>query len=128
MSDVSQVVAEILAGRYDGSLLVVVEAVQKRLTDGPGQTRWRVTYDDLVVTEESVTVGEIRKLEKLLGVGWMQIDPQTSGEHFAGLLTILLCSRKDMKPKDATDLVEAIPMGDLLSHLDQYELTPAPKD
>lgn len=128
MSDVSQVVAEILAGRFDGELLTLVEAVQVRFKSGPGQTRWRIRFDDLEVTEETITVGEIRRLEKALGVGWMDIDPQGSAEHFSVLLAVLLATRCDMSATDAQAKVDAIPMGDLLSHLDSYELTPAPKD
>jgi hypothetical protein len=128
MSDVSQVVAEILAGRHDGGLLTIVEAVKERLSKGTTRFCWRLRYDDLEVTEETVTVGEIRLVEKSSGVNWMELDPATSAEHFAALLTVLLHTRSGMKSADATAAVEAIPMGELLDHLTQYELAPAPKD
>lgn len=128
MSDVSQTVAEVLAGRHDGDLLTLVEAVKERLSKGASRVCWRLTYDDLEVTEESVTIGEIRLVEKSIGANWMSLDPASSAEHFAALLTVLLHTRLGLKSSEAQAKVEAIPMGDLLKHLTQYELAPAPKD
>ena len=134
MTDTAKVVGEILAGGHDGHTLEIVEAVQVRMATGFVQTRWILRHGDIEVTEETVTVGEIRTVEQYLSaarggrVTWLQIDPRENAGDFMAVLAVLLQTRGGMSLPEAEKVVAGIAMGDIKEHIDQYELAPAPKD
>lgn len=124
----AKVNAEILAGRYDGHLVELVEAVQQRFNSSDARKFWRITFDDLEWTEETVTLGEVATVERVLGVTWHDIDPAASAGHLQALIAAHLAEGDaELKFGDAMAKAKTMPMGDLLDVLSHYEKTTAPK-
>lgn len=124
----SKLTAEILAGRYDGSLVDLVDAVRERFAASDVRKFWRIRFDGDEWTEETVTLGEIAAVERMLGLTWHQIDPAAAGTHLQALIAAHLAERDDdVKFADALVLAKKMPMGDLLDVLSHYEKPEAPK-
>lgn len=134
MTDTAKVTADILAGRHDGKLVQIIEAIQHRMASGAAQTYWRIRWDDLEVTEQSITAGEMRTVLQYLSaargqrVMMLDVHPEVEPGDFIAVLATVLQSRKDIPLKEAERQIEAIPIADLLAAVDIYEMAPAPKD
>jgi hypothetical protein len=134
LSDTAKVVGEILAGGHDGRVLQIIEAIQVRMRQGSTQTYWRIRYDDLEVTQQSVTVGEMRTACDLLSaargerVMMLDVHPEAEAGDFIAVLAAVLQHRKNVPFVEAERQIAAVPMGDLMACVDLYEVAPAPKD
>lgn len=134
MTDTAKVTADILAGRHDGKLIQIIEAIQHRMSSGAAQTYWRIRWDDLEVTEQSITAGEMRTVIQYLSaargqrVTVVDVHPELEPGDFIAVLATVLQSRKGVALKEAEKLIGDVPMADLLAAVDMYEVAPAPKD
>lgn len=134
MNETDRVVADILAGKHDGHVLHVIEAVQTRMAQGHTQTYWRIRIDGIEVTEQSVTAGEMRTVCDLLSAArgqrvWMgDVHPELEPGDFIAVLSTVLQSRQGMSLSEAVKRCEAIPMQELREAVDLYEVAPSPKD
>lgn len=134
MTDTAKVTADILAGRHDGKLIQIIEAIQHRMASGAAQTYWRIRWDDLEVTEQSITAGEMRTVIQYLSaargkrVTVVDVHPELEPGDFIAVLATVLQSRKDIPLKEAEKQIGDVPMADLLAAVDVYEVAPAPKD
>lgn len=134
MTDTGKVVGEILAGGHDGKLIEIIEAIQHRMASGAAQTYWRIRWDDLEVTEQSITAGEMRTVIQYLSaargkrVTVVDVHPELEPGDFIAVLATVLQSRKDIPLKEAEKQIGDVPMADLLAAVDVYEVAPAPKD
>ena len=134
MTDTSVVVGEILAGGHDSRLLPIIEAVQVRMAQGASATYWRIRYDGLEVTEQSITAGEMRTVCDLLAaarghrVFMGDVHPELEAGDFIAVLATVLQTRQSLPLNEAEKKVAAVPMDELRTMVDLYEVAPAPKD
>jgi len=83
-----KVVTEILAGRHDGRLVDIAQAIERRVTSDATGWLWRITLPDGEAWDsETVTVGELTFVEQTTGVSYLLIDPNKSMAQFRALVT-----------------------------------------
>lgn len=124
--DPTKIVAEIADGRLDGHLFDLLSAVQLRVVAGATAFLWKIEWDDLTVTEEDITLGELVVAERIAGRNWSQLNPSTSAGNCRAVLIATLMNRRDMSEEKATAKVDAQPVHTLLDSIGQYEVSPAP--
>lgn len=117
-----KVIADIRAGRHDGQLLSIVESIRARLAAAGGATRWKITVDGFELTEESVTVREVRLAQEIAGCTWHDLDPRSNADHFAAVVVAHLVKVKGMPRAEAEARVDEMPMSEVTSALAEYEV------
>lgn len=134
MSDTASVVGEILAGGHDGRVLEIVQAIQQRLALGATQTYWRIRWDDMEVTQQSVTAGEMRTACGLLSaargqrVPMLDVHPEVEAGDFIAVVAAVLHHRQGLPLGEAERLIAGTSLSELMERVDLYEVAPAPKD
>lgn len=121
-----KVVAAIVAGRCDGTLADVIEAVKQRASSGATAICWRVTWGDLVVDEENLTINEWRLVAKQTGKQLGEVHPSDPIDC-AAIITAGLVERSGMKPSEAFDSLKTATVVQMLRAVSDYEAVP-PKD
>jgi hypothetical protein len=112
-----RVVTEIAKGIHDGNLMDIVEAVSER---GADRLLWRITLDDETWDAESVTLGELRRVEAMLGKSYALVNPSASMRDFSALVVAHYQSQ-DMSVDEAFKKADAITQATAMSALDLYE-------
>ena len=104
-----RLIAKILAGHHDAELDSINEAIIKRTqeVDGP-DVHWKVTLEDLAITEDDLTLDECVRWEKESGFNWRFLRPTNSAQIVTTLLTILYQTRKELSEDDAVAKVGAM--------------------
>jgi len=130
MADLQAVIDGILAGDYDGDLVELIDAVRARAAAEASSLRWRITFDGDVWDEDTVTIGEMRFVEKFTGKSWANIgSPMSSASVLAAFIVAHLHKVKGMTLADAIDKVDALTAGDAIGLVSEYEVVaPGPKD
>lgn len=119
-----KLLAEIGLGRFDQDLLAIVEAIKPRITEGAIQVRWKLTHDDCSFTEDSVTIGEIRTVEKFTGLSWFEINPRSSAEQMVALLAAHNAKAHGMAADEALAQAEGLSLADVAKMLSEYQIDP----
>lgn len=97
--DILGVVAKIVAGRCDGGLVRVIEAVEARTKDPEGPVmRWQVSYDGLTFTQDDLTLGDGRWIEMTTRCPLEALQPKVVVGHLMALVACAV-ARRDKKPK-----------------------------
>lgn len=127
-----KVVAEILAGRHDGHLVDLTEAVVERIRSSTVRICWRLRIDGDVWDENTVTAGELACAEKLLSTerrpfSYTQLEPKSSIGHRTALVVAHLHKIQGADIKDAVQRAEAITLAEHEKLLELYEVTDDPK-
>ena len=125
-SEWNHVVQQIKLGKYDGCLQDVLEAIQFRAAGGATSFRWRLTWEDLEVTEDNVTLGELVDIEKALDVSWVAINPAKSAQQCVAILEAALKHRSELSEAEVAEKVSELTAGEALECLDQYEVVRPP--
>lgn len=122
----TKTIAEVAEGRHDGNLHDLMLAIRHRIEAGATAFLWRVTFEDVTVTEEDVTLDEMETAERIAGRNWSQLNPAVSAGNCRALLIAALVSRQGMSEKDARERVGKVAVHSLLDGIDSYEVTPPP--
>lgn len=125
-SEWDRFVQDIKLGVYDGHLQDVMTAIQFRAAGGATAFRWRITIDDIEITEDNVTLGELVDIEKALDVSWVSISPARSAQQCVEIMRAGLSHRTDKSPEDVGELVDKMSADEALDAIDQYELRRPP--
>ena len=125
---IDNVLVDIKAGNFDGDLTDILKAVNFRMSTGQVATRWKIDLDDLEVTEDDMTVGELEQIEKALGINWSQIQPLRSASTAGAMLRVFLQTRGDKSEEEADELVTAMRLDELLKAVERYEVVDPPLD
>ncbi len=121
-------VAEILAGQHTDALPDIYQAVLKVISADDMRVRWKLPYEDLVITEDNFTVGECIDVEEAVGLSWANISPGRSARLTAAILIAALKGRRGMTHDDAKELVDAIPATHLAEMIENYVEAESPLD
>lgn len=114
------------AGQLDGHLVAALNVVNRRFNTGPNQSKWLLRWGDEEYTEETLTMGEIKRVEELSGLSWVAVHPMTSAASAAALLQAFLEHRQNMTPALAAKTVNDMTTDAMVDIIDQYEVE-APK-
>lgn len=127
--DIDKLVEELLIGRHDARLSDLFAAFRHRVTDLGGATRWRLTWDDLVVDEDNLTLLECETAERLSGKTWVSLTPQTAAHDCVAILAAALVHRRGMSASEARDALAALTVKQVADEvLSEYLAVPAPFD
>lgn len=118
--------AEIMSGEYDGKLADVLAAIVRRQQDGATAMRWRITFDGLALTEDDLTMAEAKTVEKITGRSWAVINPWQTAADCSAIIVAAVHHREGVPLDEAEGRVDSRPMQDIVSAIEQYEVTPAP--
>lgn len=126
--DVKAVVRAILAGKFDGSILELNQAILARVRNSSVQTRWVITVDGMTIDEDEMTVGEMKVAEKLAGMDWRFLNPVRSADQFAAVVAAALHCRTDMALDEAVAKVDAMTTVAVNGAISEREVADGPKD
>lgn len=121
-------IQEILAGRCDGDLLTILEAVQARIVAGEARFQWKIAWGDLEVTEDNLLLDEAITIEEATGTTWASIDPARNARQCRAILRACLISRQGMTPTDADAELAKVGVTEIVGCLSRVEVNPAPLD
>jgi hypothetical protein len=126
-------VAHILAGRHDGHLVHITQACFERLRATEARVQWRLTFDGDTWDADTVTIGELALVEKLLVEAgydgtYLKIDPKASIWHRALLIIAHLHKVHGVELPQALARVEALSAKEQDDIITMYEVPAAPKD
>ncbi len=119
-------VQQIKLGKYDGNLQDVMTAIQFRAAGGATSFRWQLTLDEVNITEDNVTLGELVDIEKLLDVSWVSINPARSAQQCTAILEVGLRHRTDLDDAAVKKRVGDLTAEEAFECLDQYEVVRPP--
>ena len=122
----SKLAKEIALGRHDEDLPEIVEAVGLRAVERRVEVRWRLTFGDIVIDEDSITVGELCRVEEMTGKTWVVLNPRRSAGAAKAFLQAALEHREDLSAADASARVDAMSASDLAGALTEYVIDDAP--
>jgi hypothetical protein len=126
--DSNRIVAEVLAGQHDDKGDDIFQALVKRAAEINGRFRWRVTWEDLTVTEDDLTLDECMAVEAFAKVPWHRLDPLDSASEAAAILIIAMNRRRDIPVDDAVKKLGAVGYSQILAGVDKYMAEPSPLD
>lgn len=124
----AEIVDAIKAGDYDGELVALVDAVRTRFTHGTTEQKWKVTYGDAVITQDSLTLAEASFVEKMAGTSWAYLNPVNSAGECQAIIAMHLHLRDGMKRADAVALAGSMNLEEAVAAVGSYEVERAPKD
>lgn len=122
-----RVLDDIKAGRLDGSITSIIEAITDRVREGSVIMRWHVHLDDLDVSEDDLTIDEAYRVERESGGNWSDINPLQSAAHARALLVALFQTRKGLPYDEAVFEVGQLTVAATLAAVTQ-EAQPGPLD
>ncbi|MFW6091951.1 MAG: hypothetical protein ACODAF_08705 [Actinomycetota bacterium] len=125
----ARAVAEILAGRCDGHLGDIMDALQARITSGDGpKMYWRIRVGGDEWTEQSVTIGEVSLVERWCRVSWLHHNPVERADQLVAYITAHFHKAGGLDLDEAKRKAEAIPAFELAEAIGTYEADATPKD
>lgn len=125
-NNADKLIAEILAGRMDGRLADVQEAMRERVLSQATSMRWQLNHPDVQVREDDLTLEEAEMIERLTGQSWATIDPYSSAVECRAILAVCLQKREGKSPSEAAAITGKIPVTDVTGMLSTYEVTAGP--
>lgn len=120
-----RVLDDIKAGRLDGSITDIIDAITDRVREGAVIMRWHVRLGDLDVTEDDLTIDEAYQVERESGGNWRDINPLKSAAHARALLVALFQTRKNLSYDEAVFAVGQLTVAATLDAISQ-EAAPVP--
>jgi len=128
-----KVIAEILAGRHDGNLGELMEAVVEHMRATSIRMYWRFNLDGDTWDQDTVTTGELVLAEELLStekrpMSYTELEPLKFLHHRTALLVAHLYKVRGLKKPEALARVEALTLAEQEKLMDMYEVGDAPKD
>ena len=118
----------IAAGDYDDHLGAIFEALQVRFNEGAATSRWVISFEDLNVTEDDLTLDEAFMIEKVAGCTWDAIEPVRSAAHCRAILSVCMTQRLNLTAEEADQRLKALKVVELLKSIKREMVVPAPLD
>lgn len=114
-----RVVADITAGRCDGSIDLIFEAVADRIRSGSVVMEWHLRVDDLDVSEADLTLDEAYRIEGEAGGNWRDINPLTSARDARAVIVSVLQTRKGLSYDEAVFRVGQLTVAEVVDSIRQ---------
>lgn len=123
------------AGDHDGHLVDIIEAVRLRFEFGTTAQRWKIEHDGETFTEEDITLGEARLVERMCGTNWGLLNPVSSASECMAIIAACLHARQGKTLKfgregasgEAWDEAAKLTAKDAVAAISSYEVERAPK-
>jgi hypothetical protein len=128
VADADQIVEDIASGHYDGDLAEIVMACRVRSVASDRSLRWRITLAGETWDEDTITIGEIRLVERTTGKNWAELTPLMSADVLTAFVIAHLHKVNRVDLKEAWDQAEALNAKDLLNAVSEYEVGEPGKD
>ena len=137
-AQVKKLIAEIKLGRWDAHIETLNEQFRLRLIDQKATMRWLIRLPEgwkgqewcgqeaVLVTEDDLTIGEMRAVERRTGKPWGAIHPALSADNFAELIRVRMISR-GVKAADADAMIDELPVNAAADLIGEYGLAGDPK-
>lgn len=116
-----RVLAELADGRHDGRLIELLEAIGERAKSEETSMLWRITLGNETWDAETVTIGEIRFVEKTAARSWLAVNPSKYMDHMVALVTARYHKVHGMDLDAAIAKAEAISEAEAVAAVDWYE-------
>ncbi len=126
MSDAQKICAEILAGRHDGKLADINEAIRERVLSQATSLRWKISHPLVEVTEDDLTLEEAEQVERITKLTWASIDPYSSAVECRAILTVALQRRAGLSAADAAAETGKLTVTQATEIMSTYEVTAGP--
>lgn len=121
-----KVIAEIAAGKLDGHLAEIQEAMRERVLSQATSMRWKITHPDIEVREDDLTLEEGEMIERITGGSWATIDPYSSAAECRAILAVCLQKRCGKTAAEAAEISGNVPITEAAGMLSTYEVTAGP--
>lgn len=72
--------------------------------------RWQLTWNGEVYRQGDLTLGDAKKIEELLGLSWLEINPIRSATQAQVLLAYMAAARTGRTYGDVAAEIDAIPV------------------
>lgn len=118
---------DIAAGKHDDELADIAQAIRDRYTEIGRAMAWRITINGDTWDEDTVTIGEVRFVERQTGLNWAVLAPLASADVATAFIIAHWHKAGGMDLKDAWDKAEALTAKDVMAAVSEYE-TAAGKD
>ena len=118
---------DIEAGKHDDELAAIAQAIRDRYDEIGRSMAWRITINGDTWDEDTVTIGEIRMVERTTGLNWGELAPLVSADVATAFIIAHWHKVGGMDLKDAWDKAEALVTKDVIAAVTEYE-KPAGKE
>jgi hypothetical protein len=127
MIDPKMTIADIEAGELDDGLAEIVVACRERAQEADRSLRWRITLDGDTWDEDTITIGEMRFVERHTGVNWSEVSPLLSADMIFGFVVAHYVERWKMEVRDAWDKAGELNAKALIEAVSEYQVDEPPK-
>jgi hypothetical protein len=125
-----RILEDIAAGKADGDLNAIAEAIGNRVMAGAVASRWKIELDGMTVTEDDITLDEAALVQEAAGIVWRNLDPLRSAVHARALILVCLQTRKGLTEDEAkgrTATLGALETIEAISHVLDAETPTTPQ-
>jgi hypothetical protein len=105
-----------------------VNACRDRALHGQRELRWRISLNGDTWDEDTVTIGEIRMVERTTGTNWAELSPLVSADVATAFFIAHWHKVGGMELAEAWDKVEAINAKAVIDAVSEYEVEASGKD
>jgi hypothetical protein len=81
---------------------------------------WCIRWDNLVLSENDITIGQAERIEKLTGESWLRLNPLRSAKHAAAIATVMVGDALGKSEDDMAVEVRNVKVSDFLTELLTY--------
>lgn len=128
MADHKPFLVGIEAGDYDGGLADIVAACRERAEEADRSLRWRITIDGETWDEDTITIGEMRFVERATDTNWALLTPLKSADVLTSFVIARWHKVGGMDLQAAWEKAEALNAKALVEAVSEYEVDGAGKD
>ncbi len=128
MADIAVLIDQILGGAYEGHETEIIGAIRRRADAGAIRLAWRLDWEGVSVTQEDLTVGEAKHIEKLLRKSIYEAAPARSAENIAAYVVASRVSRLGETGEEAQAVADKASIKSLLAAVSDYTIVDPPKE
>lgn len=128
MAESTEIVVAILNGDLDDDITDIVAAIRERANKGEIRMCWKVTFDDLEITEENQTINEAQSVERQTKKAWGKYHPANSAAECAAIIVAALVERQGVDAVKAFEMLKDRKASDLVKSISDYAAVDPPKD
>jgi hypothetical protein len=112
---------DIAAGEHDDDLADIAAAVRDRANEIGRKFAWRITIDGDTWDEDTVTIGEVRHVERITGINWSDLAPLVSADVATQFIIAHWNQVDGMKLEKAWDKAQKLTAKDVIAAVSEYE-------
>lgn len=113
---------DIAAGKHDDDLIRIAEACRERAAELGRRVGWRITIDGDAWDEDTVTIGEVRLVERTTGINWSELAPLVSADVATQFIIAHWHKAAGMDLQTAWDKAERLGAKDVIAAVSEYEM------